>query len=61
MKTLSFEQMSQIEGGSSPACRRAIGLLAVAFLLNSFALIKIASVAVNNFCGYGGDSDSTFN
>lgn len=61
MKSLSFEQMSQIEGGGyvSPLCRNAFGLLILAYALGSYILVVLAYAAVYRFCGHGG-GDSTF-
>lgn len=60
MKSLSIEQMSQVEGGGyvSPLCRNALGLLFLAYALGSPILIILAYVGVIRFCGgyHGGDS-----
>jgi len=62
MKSLSFDQMSQVEGGyTSPLCRNSLGLLVLALALGSPLLLIIALGGVYRFCGGGsGGGDSTF-
>ncbi len=56
MKSLSFEQMAQVEGGYSGYCNAAVNIFFLGLILRSGALILFGAVAANAFCGRGVDT-----
>ena len=59
MKPLSFEQMSEVEGGYSLLCKGALGLAALAYGSGSYFLYLLFLSIALRVCN-GGGGDSTF-
>lgn len=57
MKSLSFEQMAQVEGGNSGYCDAALRIFLLGIILRSGAIFLFGLAAASAFCrGGGGDT-----